>query len=226
MTPRVCVFDAYGTLFDVASAARTFAASPDGTALRPHWEQVASDWRAKQLEYSWLRTITGHYRDFMSLTGDSLDWALEAAGLADTPGLRAALLELYLKLEAYPEVPDVLAALKARGVALAILSNGSPEMLRAAVGSAGLQGLFEAVLSVDHIGIFKPDDRVYRMVGDRFGSAPGEVQFVSSNGWDIAGAAAFGFRTLWVNRSGAPVDRLFGQPDRIASDLTALPEVF
>ncbi|MDG3042852.1 haloacid dehalogenase type II [Roseicyclus marinus] len=218
-----CVFDAYGTLFDVAAAARALAQAPGQGGFAPHWQQVAADWRLKQLEYSWLRAITGDYADFWQLTQDALDWALERAGLSD-PDLRVALLDLYHRLAAYPEVPDVLAGLKARGLTCAILSNGSPDMLEAAVTSAGIGVHLDAVLSVAPLRTFKPDARVYDLVGARFGKARGQVLFVSSNGWDICSAAAYGFRTLWVNRAGLPVDRLPGRPDRIASDLAAIPD--
>lgn len=219
-----CVFDAYGTLFDVAAAARALASAPGREDFAPHWQQVAADWRLKQLEYSWLRAITGDYVDFWDLTQDGLDWALERAGLSD-PGLRADLLDLYHRLAAYPEVPDMLARLKARGLTCAILSNGSPAMLKAAVDSAGIGDRLDAVLSVAPLATFKPDRRVYDLVGARFGTSCDEVLFVSSNGWDICSAAAYGFRTLWVNRAGLPVDRLPGQPDSIAADLAAIPEM-
>ncbi|NKX46325.1 haloacid dehalogenase type II [Roseicyclus persicicus] len=217
-----CVFDAYGTLFDVSAAARALAAEPGREGFAAVWQQVAADWRAKQLEYSWLRAVTGDYCDFWQLTEDGLDWALARAGLADA-GLRAALLDLYWHLAAYPEVPAVLARLKAAGLTCAILSNGSPRMLDAAVASAGIAPHLDAVLSVADVGTFKPDARVYDLVGARLGTARDAVLFVSSNGWDVCSAAAYGFRTLWVNRAGLPVDRLPGQPDHVAADLTAVP---
>ena len=219
-----CVFDAYGTLFDVSAAARALAGEPGREGFAPLWQQVAADWRLKQLEYSWLRAVTGDYVDFWQLTQDGLDWALERAGLSD-PDLRAALLALYHRLAAYPEVPDVLARLKAQGRACAILSNGSPDMLDAAVTSAGLVTHLDAVLSVASLRTFKPDPRVYDLVGAHFGCTKDEVLFVSSNGWDICSAAAYGFRTLWVNRAGLPVDRLPGRPERIAADLSAIPDL-
>jgi 2-haloacid dehalogenase len=219
-----CVFDAYGTLFDVSAAARALAGEAGREGFAPVWQQVAADWRAKQLEYSWLRAVTGDYCDFWQLSEDGLDWALERAGLAED-GLREALLGLYWRLAAYREVPEVLARLKAGGRACAILSNGSPEMLEGAVSSAGIGAYLDAVLSVEAVGTFKPDARVYDLVGARFGCAPDEVLFVSSNGWDAAAASAYGFRTLWVNRMGLPVDRLPGRPHDIAADLTAVPDM-
>lgn len=224
MSCSVCVFDAYGTLFDVAGAARMAAADGAHPALGADWPALAEDWRRKQLEYSWLRAILGAHADFWQVTADALDWALEARGLAD-PALRERLLGLYRELPAYPEVQGALDGLKARGIPAAILSNGSPGMLADAVRSAGLAHRLDTVLSVEAAGVFKPAARVYALVTERYACAAGDVLFVSSNGWDVAGAAAFGFRTLWVNRRGQPVDRLPGRPDRVVPDLTSLPEL-
>jgi len=219
---KLCVFDAYGTLFDVASAARALAAEPGRDAFAEVWPQVSADWRTKQLQYSWLRAVTGDYCDFWKVTQDGLDWALARAGQTD-PELREALLALYWKLAAYPEVPGILRNLKAAGLSTAILSNGSPKMLSAAVESAGIEALLDDVLSVEAVRIFKPARAVYDLVGQRFSCAPPEVLFVSSNGWDAASASAYGFRTLWVNRAGEPVDNLTGRPAFEAGDLTGIP---
>lgn len=159
------------------------------------------------------------------MTGEGLDWALEAVGLAGDAVLRQRLLDLYWQLQAYPEVPAMLRALKGAGLETAILSNGSPDMLDGAVRSAGLGDVLDDVLSVESVGIFKPDRRVYDLVGQRFGCPPEAVLFVSSNGWDAAAAAGYGFRTAWVNRAGEPVDRLPWTPDHILSDLTGIPEL-
>ena len=223
--PRLCVFDAYGTLFDVAAAARRAAAEPGRAALAERWPRLAEAWRLKQLQYTWLRAITGAHADFQTVTENGLDWALEATGLDSDPELRARLLALYRELDAYPEVPAVLDALRAGGRGTAILSNGSPEMLDAAVGSAGLADRLDAVLSVEAVGIFKPARAVYDLVGARFATAPGEVLFVSANGWDAASAAAYGFRTVWVNRAGDPVDRLPARPHHVAPDLSDVPRL-
>lgn len=220
----VCVFDAYGTLFDVAAAARQMAAEPGRESFAQVWPQVSADWRLKQLQYSWLRAVTGDHCDFWQVTQDGLDWALARAGQEDAE-LREALLGLYWRLEAYPEVPAMLSTLKAADVATAILSNGSPDMLSGAVESAGIGPLLDGVLSVEAVGVFKPARAVYDLVGERFSCAPREVLFVSSNGWDAAAAAAYGFRTLWVNRAGEPVDRLPGRPGTVARDLTGLPDM-
>jgi len=216
-----CIFDAYGTLFDVSAAARRLAGrEPD---LRDIWQVLAEDWRRKQLEYTWLRAIMGDHTDFRAVTADALDWALERHGL---PGaLRGPLMALYGRLDAYPEVPAMLAALTARGVTCAVLSNGAPGMLASAVASAGIGAHLAAVLSVEDVGVFKPDARVYALACDRLGLAPAATAFVSSNGWDAAGAARFGFCAIWVNRTGPPEDRLPHRPAQVLPDLSPLPEL-
>ncbi|WP_226622185.1 haloacid dehalogenase type II [Alloyangia pacifica] len=219
-----CVFDAYGTLFDVSAAARRAAEAPGQAALAEVWPALSADWRRKQLEYSWLRAVTGDHCSFWQVTQDGLDWAMEHHGLSD-PDLRETLLGLYWELSPYPEVPKLLATLKARGLACAILSNGSPDMLDGAVSSAGLESYLDAVLSVEDVGVFKPARAVYDLVGQRFGTEPGEVLFVSSNGWDAGSAAAYGFVTAWVNRADEPMDCLPGQPQHVLPDLTTIPEL-
>ena len=188
MPITTCIFDAYGTLFDVASAARQTAAEPGREALAKCWQKLANDWRLKQLQYTWLRAIADAHSDFWEVTQNGLDWALENNGFKD-PELRERLLALYWELAAYPEVPAMLAALKKAGMTTAILSNGSPDMLNGAVKSAGIGDLLDDVLSVESIGIFKPHRTVYDMVGQRFSYMTDQVLFVSSNGWDAAGAA-------------------------------------
>ena len=163
MPITTCVFDAYGTLFDVNAAAAQAAAEPDHAALSEVWPTLARDWRRKQLQYTWLRAVANQHCDFWQVTQDGLDWAMEASGL-NGDATRARLLELYWELAAYPEVPAMLAALKTRGMHTAILSNGSPDMLNGAVSSAGIGGVLDAVLSVEHVGVFKPHDRVYDLV--------------------------------------------------------------
>lgn len=219
MRYSACVFDAYGTLFDVAGAARAASREPAHAALAEIWPRLAEDWRRKQLEYTWLRTIMGDHADFAEVTAAGLDWAMAAHGLADA-ALRARLLALYAELPAYPEVPGVLAALRAAGMPCAILSNGTPAMLHSATVSAGIA--LDAILSVETVGRYKPDAGVYSLATAHFSCAPGQILFVSSNGWDVAGAAHFGFATLWVNRTGLPVDRLPHGPAHVARDLGAL----
>jgi 2-haloacid dehalogenase len=194
----VYVFDAYGTLFDVHAAVRRHAAEigPDAAAL-------SALWRAKQLEYSWTRALAGRYRDFWQLTEDALDHAFQKVPSAPRH-MREALLDAYRTLDAYPEVIDVLTALRAAGAQTAILSNGSPAMLELAVKAARIGDLLDDILSVDAIGAYKPLPAVYELVTVRFRVFPDAVSFQSSNRWDIAGATAFGFRTVWINRTGEP----------------------
>jgi 2-haloacid dehalogenase len=221
---RAAVFDAYGTLFDVSSAARRLAETPGREVLAPRWRQVSADWRRKQLEYTWLRAAAGAHADFWQVTGDGLDWALDAAGLAGA-GLRDDLMALYRELSAYPDVPDVLSRLKSGGLLTGILSNGSPGMLDAAVRSAGIGDRLDRVLSVEAVAVFKPAPAVYDLVGAAFSVAPGEVLFVSSNGWDAAAASGRGFATVWVNRDEAPAERLPWAPKWQLPDLTGVPEL-
>ena len=225
MTITTCVFDAYGTLFDVAAAARGAAAEPGRERFAAHSPAIAEKWRMKQLQYTWLRAVTGDHVGFWQVTQDGLDWALDSEGLSHDSALRARLLHLYWELDAYPEVHAVLTALKAAGKSTAILSNGSPDMLDGAVQSAGIGALLDDVLSVESVGIFKPARVVYDLVGQRFGSSPDEVLFVSSNGWDACAAAAYGFGTVWANRAAEPVDRLPAAPDRQMPDLSGIPDL-
>ncbi|MGY6410661.1 MAG: haloacid dehalogenase type II [Alkalilacustris sp.] len=225
MPVTACVFDAYGTLFDVAGAARRTAAEPGGARLDDCWEALAADWRERQLAYTWLRNSAGAHADFAQVTAEALDWALEARRLDGDAGLRARLLALYAELPAYPEVPGVLEALQGAGVRRAILSNGSPAMLQRAVTSAGIGTLLEAVLSVEEVGVFKPDPRVYGLIEARLGVATADVLFVSANGWDAACATGFGLRSVWLNRAGAPMERLPWRPAHVLPDLTALPDL-
>jgi 2-haloacid dehalogenase len=198
MKPAVFVFDAYGTLFDVHSAVRKHA-----DAVGQNAAAMSDLWRTKQLEYTWVRSLMRVHRDFRAITTDALDFALARFPMVDR-SLREPLLQSYWSLTAYPEVPRVLAALKRSEARLAILSNGTHEMLAAAVANAGIGGFLDAVLSIDDAGVFKTDPRVYQLVVDRLRVAAPEVSFQSSNRWDIAGAAAFGFRAVWVNRTGQP----------------------
>lgn len=225
MPITTCIFDAYGTLFDVAAAARNAAAEPGRDAFAEKWPAIANHWRLKQLQYTWLRAVMGTHTDFWEVTQNGLDWALEAEGLGGDAELRERLLQLYWELDAYPEVPAMLKALKAAGLNTAILSNGSPDMLQGAVDSAGIGPVLDDTLSVESVGIFKPAGVVYDLVCERFGCAKEDVLFVSSNGWDAAAAAGYGFRTAWVNRAGEPMDRLPAKPDTVLSDLTTIPDI-
>lgn len=213
-----CAFDAYGTLFDVASAAARCA-----DALGPKAAALSALWRQKQLEYTWLRSLMGRHADFRQVTGDGLDFALAQLGLDQDPALRRRLMDVYMTLDAYPEAAGVLAALKRAGFATAILSNGSPDMLEAASRSAGLAGHVDRLLSVEEVGIYKPHPSVYRLAVDRLGLPAARICFVSANGWDAAGAAAFGFRTVWVNRSRQGAERLPANPEAEIPTLAELP---
>ncbi len=198
MSHSVYAFDAYGTLFDVHAAVRRHAA-----ALGPDAARFSETWRAKQLEYSWVRSLAGRYRDFWRLTEDALDFCFAAFPSADK-ALRPNLLDAYHKLDCYPEVPELIRTLRREGRQIAILSNGTPEMLDAAVEAAGLKGSFDAILSVDPLRLYKTDFRVYDLVTTHFRVYPDAVSFQSSNRWDIAGATGYGFRTVWINRAGVP----------------------
>ena len=224
MPVRACVFDAYGTLFDVGAAARRAAAEPGREALADKLGQLAEIWRLKQLQYSWLRAVADAHDDFWQVTQDGLDYALEALGL-DEPELRERLLALYWELEAYPEVPAMLAELNEAGQTAAILSNGSPDMLRAAADSAGISGMLDAVISVEDVGVFKPHRTVYELVERHLGVPPGEVLFVSSNCWDACAGDGFGFVSAWVNRRSEPCDRLPWRPTHTLDTLTAIPRI-
>jgi len=222
VTVAAVVFDAYGTLLDVNSAMARHAA-----ALGPQWPRISADWRAKQLEYSWVRSLTGpaHHEDFWLCTRDALDVVMARYGITDAL-LRDLLLDAYRELAAYPEVPAMLRALRDAGIPAAILSNGSPWMLDSAVQAAGIAPLLEAVLSVEEVGVFKPDPRVYALACRQFGAAAGEMIFVSSNPWDAQAAAHAGFRTIRVNRDKAPDE--YGLAAMLLAelpDLSGIPEL-
>jgi 2-haloacid dehalogenase len=214
---RACVFDAYGTLFDFASAARGC------TDLRPEeMDRLTALWRDKQLQYTWLRAAQQRHADFWQVTGDALDFALDTLGL-DRSGLRDRLMSLYLTLDAYPEVPSTLERLKRAGMRTAILSNGTPDMLAAAVKGASLERLLDAVVSVEEVGAFKPDPRVYQLAVDRLGLPASAIAFQSANAWDAHAASAFGMRVVWCNRFGQRPERLPGAPDQEIRSLAELP---
>ena len=215
---KACVFDAYGTLFDVHSAVGKHRARLGDVA-----DQVSAVWRTKQLEYTWLRSLMGRHADFWQVTGDALDFAMATLNIRDA-ALRERLMQLYLEISAYPEVPSTLQRLQQAGMKLAVLSNGSPAMLSAAVGNARIDRYFDAVLSVEEVGVFKPHPSVYQLAVDRLGVAAGEICFLSSNGWDAFSAKAFGFNVLWCNRFGQPPENIPSLPDAEISDLSALPD--
>lgn len=215
---EVCVFDAYGTIFDVASVAR---GAQD--ALGERWQALSDLWRSKQLQYTWLRGLAGHHADFWQVTGDALDFAMSSLEI-NQPGLRERLMNLYLSIAAYPEVPATLQKLQDAGLKTAILSNGSPAMLNAAVDNAKLAKMLDAVLSVEAIGVFKPHPTVYALAAKHFAVAPEKICFLSSNSWDAFSAKAFGFQVLWCNRFGQAAERIPTRPDGEIVDLSVLPE--
>lgn len=210
------VFDAYGTLFDVHSAAGAYA-----DEIGDKWERMSQIWRTKHLEYTWIYAQTGRHTSFWTLTENSLDTAIESVGGIPN-GLRDKLLAAYRTLDAYPEVPAMLDHLRSGGAKCAILTNGDPEMIAEAAQSAGIAEKLDRIITVHEVGVFKPDMRVYKLVTDAFDCAPGDVSFQSSNRWDAVGANVFGFKTLWVNRTGQPVEYRETMPDRISSSLELL----
>ena len=214
-----CVFDVYGTLFDFASAARACR-----DVLGEASGALTSLWRDKQLTYSWLRAVQGRHADFWQVTGDALDFALETLGIT-IAGVRDRLMRLYLTLEPFPEVPDVLSRVRQAGLKTAILSNGSPAMLDAVVTAAGLGTLLDAVLSVEEVGVYKPHARVYQLAVDRLGVPASAIGFQSSNAWDAYAASAFGMQVVWCNRYGARAERLPGQPNCTVATLADLPKL-
>lgn len=222
MTIKICVFDAYGTLFDINSAARRCAEETGRDSFSKLWPSISSIWREKQLSYTWLFNSLKRYSDFWEITENALDYALETVGLGSDLGLKKRLLDLYMEIETYGEVKVSLANLNEKEITCAILSNGSTSMLNSAIENSGISGLIHSVFSVDEVGIFKPDPKVYEMVLTHLPFELNEVLFISSNGWDIAGAASFGFKTVWINRSDLPEDKLLFKPDSVQKNLSEL----
>jgi 2-haloacid dehalogenase len=214
---EACVFDAYGTLFDVHSAVASLR-----KRVGPLHAELSAQWRVRQLEYTWLRSLMREHVDFWQLTGDALRVTLQTLGLMDT-ALHDELMQAYLTLEAFPEVKRALTLLKRAGIPTAILTNGTPAMIEAAVSSAGLEALIGQQLSIESVGIYKPDPRVYQLAVDSLGIAAGNISFQSSNGWDAAGAAHFGFQVAWINRYSQPLEALPGELSVELPDLEGLP---
>lgn len=215
---QVAVFDAYGTLLDLHSAMRRHA-----DRLGKNWQSISQDWRAKHIEYTWVRTLAGApHRDFRQLAEDALSVTAERHGIHDR-GLLDEVMQEFRRLEVYPEVSEALRGLRAKGIRRAILSNGTPDMLAEAVESAGIADLLDANLSAERAGVFKPNPRVYRIVTDHFGLPASEMAFFSSNPWDAFGASVFGFRVFWVNRTGVLEEYGLGQAATILSDLRNVP---
>jgi 2-haloacid dehalogenase len=209
-------FDLYGTLAEVASVGRAAAEVTEDPAA------LVDLWRQKQLEYTWLRSLMGRYQNFWATTGDALDYALDRLRITVDQPTRAGLLNAWLGVRVYPEVPDALDALGPRP--LAVLSNGNPEMLEACLATAGIRDRFAHVLSVDEIGVYKPHPSVYELAVKAFGLPADRILFVSSNPWDAAGARTFGLPVAWVNRTGVPFERLGVTPDLVVADLAEVAE--
>jgi 2-haloacid dehalogenase len=216
---KACVFDAYGTLFDFGTAARKCR-----DVLGDDIDKLTMLWRDKQLQYTWLRVAQGRHADFWQVTGDALDFSLETLGI-ERPGLRERLMALYLSLDPFPEVPDVLRRLKAAGMRTAILSNGSPKMLDAIVKAAKLETVLDAVLSVEEVGVYKPHPMVYQLAVDHLGVPASAISFQSSNAWDAYAASAFGMKVVWCNRYGQRPERLPGAPNFEIRSLAELPRL-
>lgn len=214
-----CVFDAYGTLFDFSSAAQACS-----DTLGDRTTALTTLWRDKQLQYTWLRGLQGIHADFWTVTGDALDYTLNALKLNDS-ALRDQLMSLYLNLRPYPEVAATLTRLRQSGYRLAILSNGTPSMLESAVVAAGLADSLDAIISVEEVGVFKPHPRVYQRAAERLGLAAASISFQSSNAWDSWAASAFGMKSVWCNRHAQKPERLPGAPDRIIRSLDELPSL-
>ena len=212
-----CAFDAYGTLFDVHSAVN--ACRDD---IGEDADKLSELWRQKQLQYTWLRSLMKQHADFWQVTGDALDYAMGATGIEDM-ALRTRLMELYMTLEAYPDVVETLERLKAAKMKTAILSNGSMTMLIAGAKNAGIFMLLDMILSVDRVGVFKPDPATYQMAVDELNLPASGISFQSANGWDASCGAAFGFNVAWINRFGQPAENLPGAPNAELKDLAALP---
>lgn len=218
-----CVFDAYGTLFDVSAAAARHRSE-----IGESWERLSALWRQKQVEYTWLRSLMGKHADFWQVTSDALDFALATLGLAaagerESGGLHARLMQVYRALDAYPDAATTLQHLRHHGFRTAILSNGTPAMLEAAVAKARLGVQLDAVLSIEAIGVYKPHPSVYRLAVERLHIEAGRICFVTANGWDAAGAAQFGFRVAWINRLRQPRERLPAGPEIEIATLADLP---
>ena len=216
---EACIFDAYGTLFDVNAACRELSKE-----VGDSWEQLASLWRLRQVEYTWLRNSMDQYIDFWQITSDALDYAMETLDIENME-LREDLLNLYLKLEAYPEVKGLLTKLKQRGLKTGILSNGSMKMLNSAVDNANIRDVLDIILSVEECEIYKPSSKVYDLVKNKMHINKENVLFFSSNAWDMHAASNYGFKTIWVNRFNAKLERLPGKPIEIVNSLEKIDEI-
>lgn len=216
---KVCAFDAYGTCFDINSAAMGLA-----NKIGKDWLAFSSTWRTVQLEYTWLRSLMKRYVDFWKVTEDSLEYAMESHGI--DKNFKNELLNLYKKLNPYPELKDCLKSLKSKKLKICILSNGSPDLLKQLISNAGVQELFDDLISVADVEIFKPDPQVYELVTKKYKCKPEEVCFMSSNTWDIVGGGLFGYQTVWVDRFNKKFDKLDYKPNMQIKNLSELTKHF
>ena len=215
---KAIVFDAYGTLFDVNSAAEK---SKDKIGNK--WENFANFWRTTQLEYTWLRSLMKKHKNFWQITEDSLDKSMETFQIDKS--LRNDLLSLYKELSPYPEVKNVLENLKKKSFKLAILSNGTPELLNHLVKSSDLENLFDDIFSVEEVKIYKPDPKVYDIPVNKYKVSKGEITFLSANTWDVSGAGNYGYNSIWVNRNNSVFDKLDYKPKNEIKNLKQLLEL-
>jgi len=212
---KAIVFDAYGTLFDVNSAAEKCK-----DKIGNKWENFANFWRTTQLEYTWLRSLMKKHKNFWQITEDSLDKSMETFQIDKS--LRNDLLSLYKELSPYPEVKNVLENLKKKSFKLAILSNGTPELLNHLVKSSDLENLFDDIFSVEEVKIYKPDPKVYDIPVNKYKVSKGEITFLSANTWDVSGAGNYGYNSIWVNRNNSVFDKLDYKPKNEVKNLKQL----
>ena len=215
---EACVFDAYGTLFDVNSAAAKCKKK-----LGNRWESFANAWRVTQLEYTWLRSLMKKHKNFWEITEDSLDHTMETFKIKQ--GMRNELLNLYKELSPYPEVKECLEGLKSKKIKMAILSNGTPDLLKGLVESNNIQNYFDDILSIETVGIYKPDSKVYDMPIKKYDCKPENICFMSSNTWDVSGGGVFGFNAVWVNRFDKVFDKLSYKPKFVIKNLKELLKI-
>ena len=215
---KACVFDAYGTLFDV-----NYAAAKCKEKLGSKWESFANTWRTTQLEYTWLRSLMKKHKNFLEITEESLDHTMETFKIKKE--MRNELLDLYKKLNPYPEVKGCLEGLKAKKIKIAILSNGTPDLLRGLVESNNIQNCFDDIFSIESVGIYNPDPKVYEMPIKKYGCKPENICFISSNTWDVSGGGVFGYNAVWVNRLNKVFDKLSYKPKFVINNLKELLEI-